>query len=96
MLRLAALALCLAVASPTEIRLGFITVLTPFSGSDPLAGFLTAVAVMNSDPERYLSGNFTVVPYWMAPISFADTYKVLKLLLFLSIPIFRCEVVLHG
>jgi hypothetical protein len=46
-------------------------------GSDPLAAYLTAVNTINADPATYLgNASFTVVPYWMLPLSSADVWKV--------------------
>lgn len=74
---LAVLWLCFHQSTATEIKLGLISTIVPSVGSDPLTAFLAAVHTINADPATYLGNDsFTVVPYWMVPLSATDVYKV--------------------
>jgi hypothetical protein len=71
--------LCCCQSTATEIKLGLVTTIIPSAGSDPLAAYLAAVSTINADPVTYLGdASYTVVPYWMLPLSGADadTYKI--------------------
>lgn len=56
------------------IRLGYSTIL---GNGDGVAAFLSAIAVMNSDPESFLgNSSYRVEPYWMSPVTSADNHKL--------------------